>query len=144
MAAVAAVSSRALAAPSCGLRQVNRLDNVAPSHAAVLPRVAQSSRVVCLNPSIVISGSTALSLALGRFAFRPFWKRTNEEQGRPVQNGVTHEDAGDSRAAEVSSVLKSNDPEGFSVVEVLAWGAIGHAIAYFILATASNGYEPKF
>lgn len=40
------------------------------------------------------------------------------EEACASQNGVTHEDAGDSRAAEVSSVLKSNDPEGFSVVEV--------------------------
>ena len=42
------------------------------------------------------------------------------EEAFAPQNGVTHEDAGDSRAAEVSSVLKSNDPDGFSVVEVRA------------------------
>eukprot|EP00897_Mesotaenium_endlicherianum_P006179 jgi/Mesen1/558/ME000105S10736 len=60
------------------------------------------------------------------------------------QNGVTHFDAGDSRAQEVEGILKTNDPAGFTIVDTLAWGAIGHAIGFFIVATAFNGYEPKF
>ncbi|KAL0306182.1 UNVERIFIED_CONTAM: Photosystem I reaction center subunit V, chloroplastic [Sesamum radiatum] len=35
-------------------------------------------------------------------------------------------------------------PVGFNIVDVL-WGSIGHNIvAYYILATSSNGYDPKF
>lgn len=65
-------------------------------------------------------------------------------QGLPEQNGVTHFDAGDSRAQEVQSLLKTNDPAGFTLVDVLAWGALGHAIGFFVLATANNGYTPQF
>lgn len=65
-------------------------------------------------------------------------------QGLPVQNGVTHFDAGDSRAQEVTSFLKTNDPAGFTIVDVLAWGALGHAVGFFILATINNGYNPQF
>lgn len=65
-------------------------------------------------------------------------------QGLPEQNGVTHFEAGDSRAQEVTSLMKTNDPAGFTLVDVLAWGALGHAIGFFILATSNNGYEPRF
>ena len=72
---------------------------------------------------------------------------------------------------EASFALKSNDPAGglhlqvsylswrryptlftevcdagFNAVDVLAWGAIGHAIGYLILATTSlnnSGFNPK-
>ena len=65
-------------------------------------------------------------------------------QGLPVQNGVTHAEAGDARAMEVSSIMKTNDPAGFNIVDVLAWGALGHAVGYAILAISSNGYNPQF
>lgn len=65
-------------------------------------------------------------------------------QGLPEQNGVTHFEAGDSRAQEVVSMLKTNDPAGFTLVDVLAWGALGHAVGFFVLATANNGYTPQF
>lgn len=61
----------------------------------------------------------------------------------PEQNGMTHFEAGDTRAKEYVSLLKSNDPVGFNIVDVLAWGSIGHIVAYYILATASNGYDPN-
>ncbi|KAJ1378542.1 Photosystem I PsaG/PsaK protein, partial [Sesbania bispinosa] len=57
---------------------------------------------------------------------------------------VTHFEAADTRAKEYVSLLKSNDPVGFNLVDVLAWGSIGHIVAYYILATTSNGYDPKF
>jgi photosystem I subunit V len=41
-------------------------------------------------------------------------------------------------------LLKSNDPVGFNLVDVLAWGSLGHIVAYYILATSSNGYDPSF
>ncbi|PQQ00195.1 photosystem I reaction center subunit V chloroplastic [Prunus yedoensis var. nudiflora] len=102
------------------------------------PNTKRSSGVVRaeLNPSLVISLSTGLSLFLGR--------ENVAKQGLPEQNGVTHFEAGDTRAKEYVSLLKSNDPVGFNIVDVLAWGSIGHIVAYYILATSSNGYDPKF
>ncbi|KAI3869760.1 hypothetical protein MKW98_030941 [Papaver atlanticum] len=96
-----------------------------------------------LSPSLVISLSTGLSLFLGRFVFFNF-QRENSAKQVPEQNGMTHFEAGDSRAKEYVSLLKSNDPVGFNIVDVLAWGSIGHIVAYYILATSSNGYDPKF
>ncbi|XP_058721978.1 photosystem I reaction center subunit V, chloroplastic [Vicia villosa] len=97
-----------------------------------------------LNPSLVISLSTGLSLFLGRFVFFNFQRENVAKQGLPEQNGVTHFEAGDKRAKEYVSLLKSNDPVGFNLVDVLAWGSIGHIVAYYILATSSNGYDPSF
>ena len=97
-----------------------------------------------LNPSLVISLSTGASLFLGRFVFLSFQRDNVSKQGLPEQNGVTHYEAGDTRAKEYSSLLKSNDPAGFNIIDVLAWGSIGHIVAYFILATTSNGYAPDF
>ncbi|KAF5197478.1 photosystem I reaction center subunit V protein [Thalictrum thalictroides] len=97
-----------------------------------------------LSTSLVISLSTGLSLFLGRFVFFGFQRENVAKQGLPVQNGVTHFEAGDTRAKEYVSLLKSNDPVGFNIVDVLAWGSLGHIVAYYILATSSNGYDPKF
>nr|AHW84971.1 photosystem I reaction center subunit K [Gossypium hirsutum] len=96
-----------------------------------------------LTTQVVISVSTALSLFLGRFVFFNF-QRENVAKQVPEQNGLTHFEAGDTRAKEYVSLLKSNDPVGFNIVDVLAWGSIGHIVAYYILATTSNGYDPKF
>ncbi|CAL1353584.1 unnamed protein product [Linum trigynum] len=113
-----------------------------------LPSLTSSRRSVTvkaeLNPSLVISLSTGLSLFLGRFVFFNFQRENVAKQGLPVQNGQTHFEAGDVRAKEYVSLLKSNDPVGFNIVDVLAWGSIGHIVAYYILATTSNGYDPKF
>lgn len=97
-----------------------------------------------LNPSLVISLSTGVSLFLGRFVFFNFQRENVAKQGLPEQNGKTHFEAGDTRAKEFEALLKSNDPVGFNIVDVLAWGSIGHIVAYYILATSSNGYDPKF
>ncbi|KAG2304541.1 hypothetical protein Bca4012_063597 [Brassica carinata] len=96
-----------------------------------------------LSPSVVISLSTGLSLFLGRFVFFNF-QRENVAKQVPEQNGKTHFEAGDDRAKEYVSLLKSNDPVGFNIVDVLAWGSIGHIVAYYVLATSSNGYDPSF
>ncbi|GMI63827.1 photosystem I subunit G [Hibiscus trionum] len=96
-----------------------------------------------LSAQVVISISTALSLFLGRFVFFNF-QRENVAKQVPEQNGLTHFEAGDTRAKEYVSLLKSNDPVGFNIVDVLAWGSIGHIVAYYILATSSNGYNPNF
>ena len=107
-------------------------------------RVARGAVRAELNPALVISLSTGLSLFLGRFVFFNFQRENVAKQGLPEQNGITHFEAGDSRAKEYVSILKSNDPVGFNLVDVLAWGSLGHIVAYYILATSSNGYDPKF
>jgi len=58
--------------------------------------------------------------------------------GLPMQNGVTHAAAGDIRAQEAAGVLKSGDPAGFNLVDVFAWGSIGHALGFAALASASS------
>ncbi|XP_010928197.1 photosystem I reaction center subunit V, chloroplastic [Elaeis guineensis] len=112
-----------------------------PSRPSAKPGLAVRAE---LNPSLVISLSTGLSLFLGRFVFFNFQRENVAKQGLPEQNGKTHFEAGDTRAKEFEALLKSNDPVGFNVVDVLAWGSIGHIVAYYILATSSNGYDPKF
>ncbi|KAG9448852.1 hypothetical protein H6P81_008817 [Aristolochia fimbriata] len=114
--------------------------------AALVPRSSRGKyRIKAeLNPSLVISLSTGLSLFLGRFVFFNFQRENLAKQGLPEQNGKTHFEAGDVRAKEYVGLLKSNDPVGFNLVDVLAWGSIGHIVAYYILATSSNGYDPSF
>ena len=33
---------------------------------------------------------------------------------------------------------KSNDPAGFCLTDVMAWGALGHALGFAILASGGN------
>nr|4RKU_G Chain G, Photosystem I reaction center subunit V, chloroplastic [Pisum sativum] len=84
-------------------------------------------------PSLVISLSTGLSLFLGRFVFFNF-QRENVAKQVPEQNGKgTHFDAGDERAKEYAGLLKS----AAAIVDVLAWGSIGHIVAYYLALTTS-------
>ena len=106
--------------------------------------VVKSRTRADLATSPVIIASTASLLFLGRFVFLPFQRDNVARQGLPVQNGVTHAQAGDDRAIQVEGMLKTNDPSGFNIVDVLAWGSLGHAIGYAILAIGSNGYNPQF
>jgi photosystem I subunit V len=81
--------------------------------------------------------ATADSLFLGRFVFFEYQKKSAAKAGLPKQNGMTHLEAGDRLAAESSVVASSGDPAGFTIPLLLAWGAIGHALGYFALATHS-------
>ncbi|PSC68341.1 Photosystem I reaction center subunit chloroplastic [Micractinium conductrix] len=92
--------------------------------------------------NLVVGGSTIAALALGRFVFLPFHRASLAKAGMPTQNGQTHAAAGDSRAEEASFVLKTNDPAGFTLVDVMAWGALGHAAAFYLLATSSLSKAP--
>ncbi|KAG5021171.1 hypothetical protein AAZX31_06G300800 [Glycine max] len=126
-----------------GLRPLTRFTTkVSSTTKRVIPKGGVGVRAE-LNSALVISLSTGLSLFLGRFVFFNF-QRENVAKQVPEQNGLTHFEAGDTRAKEYVSLLKSNDPVGFNIVDVLAWGSIGHVVAYYILATTSNGYDPAF
>lgn len=92
--------------------------------------------------NLVVGGATMASLALGRFVFLPFHRNSLAKAGMPKQNGVTHLEAGDRLAEEVTFFTNTNDPAGFSLVDVMAWGALGHAAAFYILATASLSKSP--
>ena len=86
-----------------------------------------------------VSSCTFTMLFLGRFVFRDFQKTSLEKQGLPSQNGMSHYDAGDDRAKEQEPVVEAslNDPVGFSIVDVLSWGSLGHVLG-FSLAVLSN------
>ncbi|CAK9228404.1 unnamed protein product [Sphagnum troendelagicum] len=142
------VVSRAVVQASCfaGLRSSSRLKSSRLQSFSSRTAVGRSvAKTTCsLDTPLVISLSTGALLFLGRFVFLPFQRDNVARQGLPEQNGQTHYEAGDDRAQEVVSLLSTNDPAGFTIVDVLAWGALGHAIAFFILATGTNGYDPTF
>lgn len=71
-----------------------------------------------------MSSSTAFMLALGRFAFKDFKDASLANAGLPTQNGETHAEAGDARAAEATFITATNDPAGFNIIDVLAWGSL--------------------
>jgi photosystem I subunit V len=144
MATSTFLSAQSVSSPSISLRRVPaKLHSFSARSIRSTSKRSTAIRAE-LNPSIVISLSTGLSLFLGRFVFFNFQRENVAKQGLPEQNGKTHFEAGDARAKEYIGLLKSNDPVGFNIVDVLAWGSIGHVVAYYILATSSNGYDPKF
>ena len=97
--------------------------------------------------------------------FLDFQRDNAKRQGLPVQNGVPHAEAGDKLSEEASFLKNSNDPagedascycwscsvhvllllkvlmlscaSGFNLIDVFAWGAIGHALGYAALAIIS-------
>ena len=87
--------------------------------------------------NLVVSSANAICLALGRFVFLPYQRAQVERVGMPTQNGQTHFAAGDSRAEEASFVTSTRDPAGFTLVDLLAWGSIGHAVGFLALASQS-------
>jgi photosystem I subunit V len=87
--------------------------------------------------NVIVGGATIASLALGRFVVLPYHRASLAKAGPPKQNGMTHFQAGDRLAEEVTFFTNTNDPAGFNLVDVMAWGALGHAAAYYLLATSS-------
>lgn len=87
------------------------------------------------DTNLIVGGCTVAALALGRFVFLPAHRAALAKAGMPKQNGVTHFEAGDRLAEEMSGLLKTNDPAGFNIVDVFAWGALGHAAAFYILVS---------
>jgi photosystem I subunit V len=64
------------------------------------------------DTNLIISGATAVSLALGRFVFLDFQRDNANRQGLPVQNGVPYAEAGDKLSEEASFLKGTNDPAG--------------------------------
>lgn len=121
----------ALGGKSVALRATrsSRSVRAAPVRAAVDPA----------NASLIISGCNAAMLSLGRFVFLGYSKRSMEKAGAPVQNGMTHFEAGDIRAEEASFITRAGaDPAGFTIIDVLAWGSLGHVLGFTALVLANN------
>jgi photosystem I reaction center subunit V len=77
-----------------------------------------------------------LNVAYG-FLVSPELYLATAMQGPGSQNGESHFAAGDARAEEAASVFATNDPAGFTIVDLLMWGSVGHAIGYSALASQS-------
>ena len=120
--------------------QVSR--TVAPTSISTSIRKRTHTTKAISDANLVVGGATIASLALGRFVFLPFHRNSLAKAGMPKQNGQTHMQAGDRLAEEVTFFTQTNDPAGFSLVDVMAWGALGHAAAFYILATSSLAKSP--
>jgi len=116
----------------CGVSPARVQRRVAAKRVALAPRRQQAT---AFEPTIV--ACNAACLAVGRFVALPFFKGSLAKAGRPMQDGKTHFDAGDKRAAEASFVTSTNDPAGFTIVDTMVWGSIGHALGYASLASQS-------
>ena len=107
------------------------------------------------DANIIMSGCNIGMLALGRFVFLPAQRRGVEKAGEPTQKETapgslvtTNAEAGntffDNLARETPGALQTNDPAGFTIIDTLAWGSLGHVIGMAILAggsAASSGIQ---
>lgn len=82
-----------------------------------------------------MSTANLVCLALGRWGFLSYQRSSVEKAGLGMQNGQTHAAAGDIRAEEVTFLTATKDPAGFNLIDVMAWGSIGHILGFIILAT---------
>ena len=48
----------------------------------------------------------------------------------------------DSLQQDASFITTTNDPAGFTLIDTLAWGALGHAVAFAFLGATSSGVIP--
>jgi photosystem I subunit V len=135
-----------LSQPSLNVTRLTLHNQLNPCHhwpfvqvqrATVMKPVARTRLVTkaISDTNLVVGGCTVAALALGRFVFLPAHRAALAKAGMPKQNGVTHFEAGDRLAEEMSGLLKTNDPAGFNIVDVFAWGALGHAAAFYILVS---------
>jgi photosystem I subunit V len=87
---------------------------------------------------LIISAANAVMLGLGRFVVLPYQRAQVAKAGLPMQNGTTHEAAGDRLAQEGSFLMATNDPAGFNLIDVMAWGSLGHALGFAACAANLN------
>jgi len=122
----------------------NRVSLRAPAKVAA----ARPSRATCLvpratvEPYLAVSAGTAVMLAVGRFAFLPMHRRDLERSAATAGPKTTGGTYFDSLQQEASFITTTNDPAGFTIVDTLAWGALGHALGFAILAATSSGVIP--
>lgn len=111
------------------------------ARAAARP-AAQSRRSIVvradLNTQLVIGASTVAALSVGRFAF------LKQQRGRVGQaDAVGPKSTGtsyfDKLSQDASFIKSTGDPEGFGIIDVFAWGALGHAVGFAFLASQSCG-----
>ena len=133
-------SSRISLFISMFVTQVSR--TIAPTSVGTSIRKRTHTTKAISDANLVVGGATIASLALGRFVFLPFHRNSLSKAGQPKQNGQTHMQAGDRLAEEVTFFTQTNDPAGFSLIDVFAWGSLGHAAAFYILATSSLAKSP--
>ncbi|MEW5299172.1 MAG: hypothetical protein WDW38_005059 [Sanguina aurantia] len=107
------------------------------SVSAARPQLSRRPVVVraALDPAIVISATTGTFLALGRFVFLPYQRRNAAyDKLKPKTTGTTFFDDLQKPA---TFTMSSNDPAGFNLIDVFGWGALGHAVAFGLLAISS-------
>ena len=80
-----------------------------------------------------MSLANGAALALGRFFVLPYQRKKVEEAGLPKQNDQTYVEAGDTLAKE-ANVFGTQDPAGFTLIDTMAWGSIGHVLGFAALA----------
>ena len=102
--------------------------NLKSSVAARAP-VARGRRMAvtraAVDPAIAVSGATAAMLAVGRLAFLPYQRRQIAKSDiGPKTTGSTYFD---SLQKPASFTVTTNDPAGFTIIDVLGWGALGNA-----------------
>eukprot|EP00355_Strombidium_rassoulzadegani_P000664 CAMPEP_0168614084 /NCGR_PEP_ID=MMETSP0449_2-20121227/3788_1 /TAXON_ID=1082188 /ORGANISM="Strombidium rassoulzadegani, Strain ras09" /LENGTH=122 /DNA_ID=CAMNT_0008654745 /DNA_START=75 /DNA_END=443 /DNA_ORIENTATION=- len=104
-----------------GMRAAPKL-STPRTRVAVVPRARRSVQTradfIGSSNNLIMVASTTLCLVAGRFGLAP---TTN----RAASAGL--------KLSEVPSGLKSNDPSGFTAVDVLALGAVGHVIGAGII-----------
>ena len=90
---------------------------------------------------MIVSAINGAMLAIGRFGFLPYQRRQIEKAGLPLQNDVTSLQAGMSeglatdKLATEAKVFETKDPAGFTLIDTIAWGSLGHVLAFVVLAT---------
>ncbi|KAI8472717.1 MAG: photosystem I reaction center subunit V [Monoraphidium minutum] len=97
--------------------------------------------VRAMDTNLAVSAATAASLIVGRFAFLPFQRRTQDKSQAvgPKTTGSTYFDA---LQQDASFITTTGDPAGFTIIDTMGWGALGHAVAFAFLGASSSGVIP--
>lgn len=96
------------------------------SKAIAIAPAKRSVSAKAVDVPVIMCGATALSLAVGRFVFRPkgLFAMNAENCGRQLENtGTTGPESSFYQALE-----QSNDPAGFSIGDTIQYSAVGHII----------------
>jgi len=92
------------------------------------------------DTNVIMCCANFTMLAIGRWGFLPYQRRSVENAGLPEQNDQKYFEAGDNLAKEASFTIATNDPAGFNVIDTLAWGSLGHILGMAALAS-KNAFE---